>query len=752
MCEEMEVFSVKMKMDRRSRAVAFFVLAAMALSLFAPHAAALGMDAFGTDAGIGLTAHEAAFLGLLDYDHAESLARHLSEEIGNRITFSPRRDMAAEWIMDELASYGYEPYIHEFDYSLSTAAATRGDRVAVSPTVNGILWIGGKHYAYHGPAWAASTVYQYDSREALAINGAAVVDWPAQSQPFALPEGDYAGKAVFVRLGAVNTGAAAATMPSAANAYAAALALQSAGAAAVVFQTPAARTNPNGAVGDTTYARIANTASGTAITIPVGTSLYYETDGILGSLGAGDAVFATMYASNVGKNILAVLPSATGSDKTVYLTAHYDSMGSGPGMNDNGSGTIMQLEMARAFRNWQFGYNIVFFFCDSEESGLRGAYAYCDDMPPEERANFVANYNMDMISTAQEDCIHFFLNISDTRLQPFESPLANDQRLIDVPAAVEVAKEYDVFNHSYLAAQKTGFDMDYFNICYDTTTDHYAFVRFGNGYFGSDANMVNAVEYDWRRNEKGTSFETLYHKEGDTYAANFSRERLEKAGDIIALAIYYSALGTQAPAVPVVGVSVDERVRYGDKVEYAFAAEAMDAANLIELTFEIDGNILGAADGAMEGQNGFAVFSGPDWASLGDGRLQGKAIIGVIGSGQTRSGDMDVAKLALDAARLGDAKLTLSAVSVYGIDIVDGVARSSQRATALSPAYATAKVYSIYDVNGDDEVGLADLSLAFYYYMSTPASPDWDAAMVCDVNGDGRVDMGDLIEIYANFI
>jgi len=85
--------------------------------------------------------------------------------------------------------------------------------------------------------------------------------------------------------------------------------------------------------------------------------------------------------------------------------------------------------------------------------------------------------------------------------------------------------------------------MEFFNICYDTTTDHYAFVRFGNGYYANHTNMMNAVEYDWRQNEKGTGFETLYHKVGDTYANNFNKERLKMAGNLISLAIYISAKG-----------------------------------------------------------------------------------------------------------------------------------------------------------------------------------------------------------------
>jgi hypothetical protein len=154
----------------------------------------------------------------------------------------------------------------------------------------------------------------------------------------------------------------------------------------------------------------------------------------------------------------------------------------------------------------------------------------------------VANYNVDMISTNQEDCVHMFLNISDMGLRTLEGTLpTNNDRLMNLPAAVEIAKGYEIYNYSYLAALKTSFPMEYFNICYDTTTDHYAFVveatRNGNNF----RNMMNAVEYDWRRNGKGTSFETLYHKTGDTFDVNYSEPRMKAISRIVALATAYSA-------------------------------------------------------------------------------------------------------------------------------------------------------------------------------------------------------------------
>jgi hypothetical protein len=113
---------------------------------------------------------------------------------------------------------------------------------------------------------------------------------------------------------------------------------------------------------------------------------------------------------------------------------------------------------------------------------------------------------------------------------------------------------------------------------------------------------------------------------------------------------------------------------------------------------------------------------------------------------------MDIGRLALDTVKLGDARVTLTGVTVYGIDVADGEAVSNERISVINPVSAVTKVTSVYDVDGDSAVDLADLSLAFYYYQSRSGGANWASARAADVNGDGIVDMLDLVAIYANFI
>lgn len=518
----------------KPKAIILVSLVVMMMALFVAPATAV------LDTSTTLTAHEAEFLANLDYDNAASLARYLSDEIGNRFAGTVRRDMAADWIADTLKSYGYGQgnlglEVHEFELTNSSWGKV--------DVLSGFFEVGGKQYIYHGPVYGATSVYTYVNETPAEFTDAEVLNWETVGSALTVPEdADYSGKAVIVTLGtgpATTNSRSATPAPSAVNYYNAALALQTAGAEAVIFQSHQPRID-----GASTSAKIGNTTMGASITIPVGLTLWHETHEAVEALAAARApIKLSMKDIDYGMNIIATIPSATGSEKTVYVSCHYDSQVSTPGMNDNGSGTIMQMEMARALKDVKFDYNIVFVFFDSEDSNsMCGSRTFVQRyMTEADKANFVANYNVDMISTSQENCIHMFLNISDTQLQTLERNLASNERLLLYPGAIEIAQKYDFFNHTYLAAQKLDFDMDYFNICYDTTTDHINFfreaTRAGNNY----PNMLNAVEYDWRTNEKGTGFETLYHQTGDTYAINFSQERLQTIGDMVSLAIYHSA-------------------------------------------------------------------------------------------------------------------------------------------------------------------------------------------------------------------
>ena len=89
-----------------------------------------------------------------------------------------------------------------------------------------------------------------------------------------------------------------------------------------------------------------------------------------------NATSAPLFLAGSIENILARKKGA-GDGRAVLLVAHYDSVPTGPGANDDGVGVATLLETARALTTSpQLEKDIVFLFTDSEETGLLGAHAF----------------------------------------------------------------------------------------------------------------------------------------------------------------------------------------------------------------------------------------------------------------------------------------------------------------------------------------------------------------------------------------
>ncbi|MBL7963072.1 MAG: M20/M25/M40 family metallo-hydrolase [Flavobacteriales bacterium] len=84
------------------------------------------------------------------------------------------------------------------------------------------------------------------------------------------------------------------------------------------------------------------------------------------------------------RNVLAVLPGSSTTDhRVVLIEAHLDSRCAdncdptcyAPGMDDNGSGSALVLELARVMSRYTFTHTLVFMLTTGEEQGLVGAEA-----------------------------------------------------------------------------------------------------------------------------------------------------------------------------------------------------------------------------------------------------------------------------------------------------------------------------------------------------------------------------------------
>lgn len=86
-------------------------------------------------------------------------------------------------------------------------------------------------------------------------------------------------------------------------------------------------------------------------------------------------------------------------NNVVMVGAHLDSVGEGPGINDNGSGSAAVLEMAVLMSKARPFNKVRFAWWGAEESGLVGSTFYASQLPDEEKQRIKAYLNFDMIGS-----------------------------------------------------------------------------------------------------------------------------------------------------------------------------------------------------------------------------------------------------------------------------------------------------------------------------------------------------------------
>ena len=114
------------------------------------------------------------------------------------------------------------------------------------------------------------------------------------------------------------------------------------------------------------------------------------------------------------RNVILDLPGEI--EDTIVFTAHYDSTSLSQGAYDNMSGSIGLLAFAEYFTTHPHRYSLRFIWCGSEERGLLGAKAYCENH--EDALKSIALcINLDMIGcimgkfiaccTSEEKLMHY---------------------------------------------------------------------------------------------------------------------------------------------------------------------------------------------------------------------------------------------------------------------------------------------------------------------------------------------------------
>ncbi|KAK6220257.1 peptidase family M28 [Colletotrichum tabaci] len=153
--------------------------------------------------------------------------------------------------------------------------------------------------------------------------------------------------------------------------------------------------------------------------VPTGFVNQYVGDPLKARLDAGETLTATFWEdefvdSRVTQNVFAeteggdennviVVGSPVPSDledllNKAQLGAHLDSVAWGPGINDNGSGTSLLLELFLALSKYRTNNKIRFAWWGAEERGLVGSRYHVNNLSAAEAASILAYLNFDMVS------------------------------------------------------------------------------------------------------------------------------------------------------------------------------------------------------------------------------------------------------------------------------------------------------------------------------------------------------------------
>jgi Zn-dependent M28 family amino/carboxypeptidase len=226
---------------------------------------------------------------------------------------------------------------------------------------------------------------------------------------------------------------------------------------------------------------------------------------------------------------------------TVVVGAHLDSVPEGPGINDNGSGSAVVLEIAEQLAKLPcqgphaaVQSRVRFAFWGAEELGLLGAEHYVSSLPAEQLAEIALNLNFDMLGSP-----NFVRFVYDGD--------GSDTELVGPPGSEQIEAFFlDHFAALGLPAAPTAFD---------GRSDYGPFIERGipaGGLFSGAEALKTEAEAALFGGTAGLAHDPCYHQACDT-VDNVSEPILDELADAAAAAV----LSFASKAVPIAPVPLE---------------------------------------------------------------------------------------------------------------------------------------------------------------------------------------------------
>jgi Zn-dependent M28 family amino/carboxypeptidase len=228
-------------------------------------------------------------------------------------------------------------------------------------------------------------------------------------------------------------------------------------------------------------------------------------------------------------NVLADTPGGR-ADRTVVVGGHLDSVEPGPGINDNGSGSGMLIEIAKQMARLgiQPTNKVRFAWWGGEEFGLLGAEHYVSGLSARALKDIALNLNFDMV--ASPNFVRFVYD-GDGSGTGTKGPTGSGN-------IEQVFLDY--FASQALATEPTAFD---------GRSDYGPFIDRGipaGGLFTGAEGIKTASEVAIYGGTAGIQYDPCYHLACDTYPSNINETALDQMSDATADAVLQFAMTTSS--------------------------------------------------------------------------------------------------------------------------------------------------------------------------------------------------------------
>jgi hypothetical protein len=144
------------------------------------------------------------------------------------------------------------------------------------------------------------------------------------------------------------------------------------------------------------------------------------------------------------QNLIAKKSGVLQPEEEIYFVTHLDGVASSPAADDNGSGAVDLLELARILSNYSLSRTVVLLFTTGEEHGSLGSQTYIDQLSPEEISAIRYVTNIDMIGYDSD-------NDGSIQLWPGDHPpsLTFAEMIIEVINTYQIDLQPSIFTDCY---------------------------------------------------------------------------------------------------------------------------------------------------------------------------------------------------------------------------------------------------------------------------------------------------------------